>query len=76
MPQIAAFNKYLGAQLQGRLDPKVALDMDHLDSQASKNLQACDLFCHGIFGKYEHKDAEWHDMFVTKIAKDDYYLAK
>ncbi len=46
-PQIAACNRYLSAQLQGRLDPKVALDMDHLDSHASKNLQACDLFCQG-----------------------------
>jgi len=75
-PQIAKFNRFLSAQLQGRLDPKVALDMDHLDSQASKNLQACDLFCHGIFVKYERKNREWHDVFDSKIEKDDHYFIK
>lgn len=72
-PQIAAFNRYLGAQLQSKLDPKIPLDMDHLLSHESKNLQACDLFCNGIFAGYERKENEWRETFSSKIVTNNYY---
>jgi hypothetical protein len=73
-PQIAAFNRYLASQLEGRLEPSTPLDMEHLLSHDSKNLQACDLFCNGIFTKYESKDTSWYDIFKPKISKDDYFF--
>lgn len=75
-PQIAAFNKYLATQLQGRIDPKVPLDMEHLLSHDSKNLQACDLFCNGIFAAHERKELGWRSLFNTKIIKDEIYFQR
>ncbi|MBI4487625.1 MAG: DUF3800 domain-containing protein [Deltaproteobacteria bacterium] len=72
--EIGDFNAYLVRQLQGRLDPKVPLDIYHHASQENPGLQAADLFSWGIFRKYERKDLEWFNVFREKVRYDDRYL--
>jgi len=73
--EVQDFNQYIFAQLKGRLDPKVPLDIYHRDSCESIGLQAVDLFCWGIFRKYERKDLAWHDIFKDKVILDTLYLS-
>jgi len=73
-PEIREFNSYIRAQIQGRLDPKIALDMYHWNSQETLGLQAADIFCWGIFQKYERKDTSWLDVFKEKVVFEDLYL--
>jgi len=40
----ADFNSYITRQFQGRLDPRVALDVYHHPSMENLGLQAADLF--------------------------------
>ncbi len=62
-----AFDRYLLFQLEGSLPPKIPLEIHHLSSQESKGIQAADLFCWGIFKKYENSDTEWYQIFKDKI---------
>ncbi|HEX9722406.1 MAG TPA: DUF3800 domain-containing protein [Candidatus Paceibacterota bacterium] len=73
-PEIEEFNSYIRKQLEARLDPKTPLDIYHWDSQATPGLQAADIFCWGIFQKYERRKTEWRDVFESKILFDDQYL--
>ncbi len=73
-PEIKEFNSYIRSQIQGRLDPKVVLDMYHWDSKQSAGLQAADMFCWGIFQKYEKRNNEWSKTFQDKIKFEDLYL--
>lgn len=57
-PEILEFNSYIRSQIQGRLDPKISLDMYNWNSQENGGLQAADMFCWGIFQKYERKDTK------------------
>lgn len=72
--EIDDFNGYIVRQLQGRLDPKVPLDIYHHRSSESYGLQAADLFSWGIFRAYERKDRRWRDVFDEKVRYDDLYL--
>ena len=38
-----------------------------MDSHANYSLQADDLFCWGIFKKYEAGNTEWYEVFKSKI---------
>lgn len=74
-PEIEEFNSYIMRALKGRLDPKVPLDIYHYRSHESLGLQAADIFCWGIFRKYEKKDLEWFDIFCKdKVQYDGLYL--
>ncbi|HEX7456705.1 MAG TPA: DUF3800 domain-containing protein [Candidatus Nanoarchaeia archaeon] len=73
-PEIEEFNSYIRSQIQGRLDPKITLDMYHWDSQQSPGLQAADMFCWGIFQKYERRSTNWVEIFKEKIEFEDVYL--
>lgn len=73
-PEIQEFNKYIIEQLKGKLDPKVPLDINHFLSIENKGIQVADMFCWGIFRKYERKDIEWYDVFKDKIQYDTLYL--
>src|SRR5207302_10715948 len=64
---IREFNSYLVRQLEGRIDPKVPLDLYHHKSSANLGLQAADLFAWGIFRNYERKDRTWRDIFDKKV---------
>lgn len=71
---IFEFNKYILRQIKSRFDPKVPLDIYHYDSKQNFGLQAVDMFCWGIFRKYEENDLKWHNIFCEKIVYDEQYL--
>ncbi|OGK42136.1 hypothetical protein A3A74_06495 [Candidatus Roizmanbacteria bacterium RIFCSPLOWO2_01_FULL_35_13] len=73
-PEIEEFNSYIRSQIQGRLDPKVTLDMYHWDSQQNPPLQAADMFCWGIFQKYQRRNTKWFEVFEKKIIFEGLYL--
>ena len=64
---IRSFDNFILLQLKGKIDPSVPLGISHLDSCANYCLQAVDLFCWGIFRKYETNDTVWYDVFKDKI---------
>jgi len=71
---IFEFNQYILRQIKSKFDPKVPLDIYHYDSKQNLGLQAVDLFCWGIFRKYEKDDKEWFNIFKDKIVYDQQYL--
>jgi hypothetical protein len=74
-PEIAEFNSYIRRQLEARLNPKVSLDIYHWRSHNNCGLQAVDMFCWGIFQKYERGRADWYDFYSKdKIKFDQQYL--
>jgi len=73
-PEIQEFNSYIRSQIQGKLDPKITIDMYHWRSQDNPGLQVADMFCWGIFQKYERKNTEWFDCFKKKIVFEEQYL--
>ncbi len=73
-PEIQEFNTYIIEQLKGRLDPKIPLDISHLQSIENKALQVTDMFCWGIFRKYERNDLNWYNVFKAKVLFDTLYL--
>lgn len=72
--EIEDFNQYLANQLEARLPLNIPLHIHHEDSQANTGLQAVDLFCWGIFRKYEHGDTQWYQHYKEKIAFETEYL--
>jgi hypothetical protein len=62
------------AQAKSKFDPRIPLDIDHFDSKDNLGLQAVDLFCWGIFRKYEKNDFKWFDIFESKVKYDAEYL--
>jgi len=68
------FNQYLFNQVEALLPLNTAFDISHLSSVESAELQAADLFCWGIFRKYERDDQEWYDIFKEKIKYETEYL--
>lgn len=73
-PEIEEFNSYIHSQIQGRLEPKITLDMYHWNSQENAGLQAADVFCWGIFQKYERRNIDWFEIFEKKIRFEGQYL--
>ena len=75
-PEVEEFNSYISRALKGRLDPKVPLDIYHYLSHENAGLQAADIFCWGIFRKYEKKDPGWFEVFrQEKVKYEELYLA-
>lgn len=60
-------NQYLSFQLQGLLPLHAPLKIFPIASHESKGIQAVDLFCWGIFRKYEAGDLTWYQAFSEKI---------
>lgn len=73
-PEIAEFNSYIRRQLEGRLSPDVPLDIYHWLSHENYGLQAADLFCWGLFQKYERENTEWFEIYKDKVRFDEMYL--
>lgn len=71
---IREFNSYIAAQLQGRIDPSVSLDFQHVNSRDWPGVQWADLFAWGIFRKYEHEDESWYQVFKERIIYEKQYL--
>ncbi|MEK7503621.1 MAG: DUF3800 domain-containing protein [Patescibacteria group bacterium] len=74
-PEIIEFNSYIRRQLEARLNPKTPLDIYHWLSHENYGLQAVDIFCWGIFQKYERSKTDWYDVYEKdKIRFEDQYL--
>lgn len=73
-PEIREFNSYIRHALEGRLSLSVPLDIYHKLSHENCGLQAVDLFCWGIFNKYEKRNSEWLDVFSDKVLSDELFL--
>jgi hypothetical protein len=61
------FNTYLFNHLESLLPLNVSLYINHDRSHLNKGIQAVDLFCWGIFRKYEYKDLDWYNVFADRI---------
>ncbi len=72
--EVKDFNQYLINQLEALLPLNIALNISHLTSTESAELQAVDLFCWGIFRKYEFNDSDWYNKFRHKIGYETEYL--
>lgn len=72
--EIAEFNNYIRRQLEAKIDPKIPLNIYHLDSIENCGLQAVDMFSYGIFERYERKRKEWFNIFKEKIKYNSVYL--
>ncbi len=70
----ADFSRYLTSQLQAFLAPQIPLNIYTSASEESAGVQAADLFCWGIFRKYERGDQEWYRLFRRKIRFETVYL--
>lgn len=71
----AEFNRYIIQHLQGRVDPRVRLDVSHVRSFEDPMLSAVDLFCWGLHRFREHGDDEWRSRFTSKVRLEETYLA-
>jgi hypothetical protein len=67
------FDTYVIRQLQGRINPKSPLFINHEESHTEPAIQAVDLFAWGIFRRYEREDSEWYDLFKGKVVSDEVY---
>jgi hypothetical protein len=72
--EIKDFNQYLENQLESILPLNVPLHIYHLNSLETYELQAVDLFCWGIFRKFEHQDLEWYKCFSHHVNCEMEYL--
>lgn len=72
--EIWDFNQYLINHLEAILPLTTSLNISHQTSQETPELQAVDLFCWGIFRKYEFRDQGWYRIFREKIRYETEYL--
>jgi len=68
------FNGYLESQLEAMMPLESKLYINHERSQENAGLQAVDLFCWGVYRKYEHSDSEWYKVYKGGIAFETEYL--
>ena len=62
-----ALNQYLSLRLRERLPRNIPLEIFSVSSDESRGIQAVDLFCWGIYRKYEVSDLTWYHAFAPKI---------
>ncbi len=72
--EINEFNHYIQDQLEYLLPLNIGFKIVHLTSQEMSVLQAVDLFCWGIFRKYEFNDCLWYNEFKDKIIYKSEFL--
>lgn len=68
-PEIREFNNSVKKYLEGKIDPRVKLHINHVCSQNNCGLQAVDMFCYGIFLKYERNKDDWFEVFEDKVTE-------
>jgi hypothetical protein len=64
--EIYNFNNHITGIIYPKLKIKPTLTINHELSYNEKVLQAIDLFCNGIYKKYENQDTEWYNSFKKK----------
>lgn len=67
--EMKIFNEHIKQELN--LD--IPIFIHHFDSRANKGLLAIDLFCWGIYRKYEHGDTQWYQEFEMAIRHEKEY---
>jgi hypothetical protein len=73
-PEIVNFNDYIKNQLEAKIKPNIPINIRHLKSHENHGLQACDMFCYGIFLDHEREKSEWRNIFSEKIIYEEIYL--
>ena len=68
------FDNYIKTHLETRLSLKTRLNCYHLNSTASKGIQAIDMFLAGVYDKYNFQKTEWYSIYKDKIEFEDIYL--
>jgi hypothetical protein len=68
------FNNYLFTQLRKLIPLHLPFEQYHTLSYEHKGLQAADLFCWGVYRKYERGDNIWYKYFQDKIKAEIVYL--
>lgn len=71
---IFEFNQYVIRQIKSRFDLSVPIEIHHYNSKNNFGLQIVDLFCWGIFRKYEKNDLSWFSVFESKVKYETLYL--
>ncbi len=72
--EVKDFNGYVANQLESLLPLNVPLNIYHENSQDNPGLQAVDLFCWGVYRKYESGDWDWYQVYQGNIAFETEYL--
>lgn len=72
--EIQDFNQYVRNQIEALLPLNTGFAIEHLTSKESAGLQAVDLFCWGIFRKYEFGDCDWYRIYSSRIRYETEYL--
>jgi len=72
--EIRDFNAYVENQLEALLPLNIPLNIYHEPSHENPGLQAVDLFCWGIFRKYETGETEWFNTYKEMVAFETEYL--
>ena len=72
--EVKDFNRYVENQLEALLPLNVPLHIYHERSHENVGLQAVDLFCWGVFRKYEKGDRDWYDIYSKSIVFETEYL--
>ena len=65
--EIEEFNQYILLHVKSKTDLDISIDIEHEDSVKNYGLQACDLFCSGIFQNCERDKSDWLNIFKKNI---------
>jgi len=69
--EIVVFNEYTEGIFYSMTKGKYNVIINHELSFNDKALQAVDIFCNGIYKKYENKDLDWYNCFKDKIILEE-----
>lgn len=70
--EAAEFNRVIGKYLAGRVEPSATVTITHCLSYVDLGLSAADLFCWGIFRRYEAGDSEWYEEYRARVDEEVY----
>ncbi len=71
--EISLFDKAIMVEIKKRVPKKTPLTITHRSSHGAAGLQAVDIFCYGIWRKYEFSDFAWYKEFSDRIAVEVKY---
>jgi len=74
--EIKDFNQYVQNHIEGLMPLNTAFHIEHLNSQEDYGLQAVDLFCWGIYRKFEFNDDDWFKVYEKKLRYLKEYLPR
>lgn len=63
--EVVRFNQYIANMIYPKISNELIIN--HVESYNDGMLQAIDLFCHGVYRKYEYNDRSWYDYFRERI---------